>query len=95
MPTTPQGQITLAVISSQIADFRALLEKINNKLDEVKECQDKMDYIPHEVDALKKTVGDQGDTLIALKTRVDGIGALNSFLALIAGAIGSLFNPKL
>jgi hypothetical protein len=95
MPDTTAGKITLAEVSADIRYLIAAVEKMGVKLDEVKSCQDKYDHIPGEVEALKKTVGDQGNTLIALKTRVDLFGGISAFLSIISGAIGSLFNPKL
>ena len=94
MDESTDGKITLAVISSQIADLRILVGLTNIKLDDVKSCQDKMYHIPADVEALKKTVGDQGDALIAVKTEVRIIGGINGILAGIAGIVGSIFGTR-
>lgn len=95
MPDTTRGQITLAELGVKMDYMARQLTELTGKVDAIKSCQDKWDHIPADVEDLKKTVDEQGTDLTAIKARSEGIGVLNGILSIIAGAVGSLFNPKI
>lgn len=95
MPDTPEGKITLAIIATKLDATIDLLKAQGDQLRVIQSCQDKWDHIPGDVENLKKTVGELENDLIAVKERSGVIGALNGVLSVIAGAVGSLFNPKI
>jgi DNA repair ATPase RecN len=94
MPTTPQGQITLAVISSQLIDLRVLVEKSNAKLDAVKECQDKMAHLPGDVKELQDDMEQVKQDLTETRTRTGVIGGLNAALATIGSVISGYLGTR-
>ena len=94
MPDTVNGKVTLAIISTQLTAVLSTLREHGDQLRAIQSCQDQWKHIPNDVDGLKKTIVEHGEAITAAKTRVDNIGVFNGFLAIVAGSIGSLFNPK-
>ena len=94
MPNTQTGQITLAVIATKLDDVMERLKQQGEQLRAIQSCQDKWDHIPGDVNDLKKTVGDQGDALIALKTRSGLIGGINVIITAIGSTLAGYFGTR-
>jgi hypothetical protein len=93
-PNTPGGQITLAVISTKLDAAIELLKAQGGQLKVLQSCQDRMAYIPGDVGEMKKQIDVLQTDVASLQTQTKTIGGINAFLAIIAGTVGSLFNPK-
>jgi archaellum component FlaC len=97
MPTDEDnnGRVTLGILGSKIDNMAAVIGEMSRKLDDVRSCVDRTSHIPAQVGRLQDDVETLQSEMSSAKTEIRLFGGVNGALAIIAGAIGSLFNPKM
>lgn len=94
MPDTMDGHVTLAILGAKMDMLLAANQELRLQVDAIRSCQDKMSWIPGDVNELKEKVDVLQTDVEALKTKTNILGGLSGLGSMAAAIIGSLFNPN-
>jgi len=89
------GKVTLAIIGTKLDLLITSSNEMRIQMDAIRSCQDRWAYIPGDVGEMKKQIDVLQTDVESLKTQTKIIGGLSGLGNIVAGIVGSLFNPKL
>lgn len=92
---TTDGKVTLAIIGTKLDLLITSSNEMRIQMDAIRSCQDRWAYIPGDVGDMKKKIDVLETDVESLKTQTKIIGGLSGLGNIIAGIVGSLFNPRM